>query len=236
MSVEVISRDIMYEGREARVDRVRDISERKKALEEKEQLVKQLSEVTEELSDLNQIASISVNVAQPDMAVEALVKNLVVVSRADAGAVLVRGAGVLSIRSAIGSGDKLWGETIQENDLAFPVSIIQENQPIFVGDVQEESLVLRPLKEAGLRTSVGVPIRYGMDVIGLIFLSWKEKRSKNERDIRLLEIAADRCASAIITSRMSERSREADEMGDALSEINSTLGSMLNIGTQNGAR
>ena len=81
----------------------------------------------------------------------------------------------------------------------------------------------------GARTLLGVPIRYGTDIIGVLHVAWTSPRARNERDIRLLEIMADRCASAIIAANLTAHSKATEDIGNALSEINSELSSALNL-------
>jgi GAF domain-containing protein len=227
--VEIISRDIMYKGSEVRMDRVRDISDKKKAQEDKEMLLKQLTEVSEELSDLTQVATISVNVTQPELAMDGLLRNLAVVTRAEAGMVMVRSGEQLLARAAFGFGERLAPGYIESVSALFPSSVVAENRAQYVDDAQAEPNVSAGLKAMGARTLLGVPIRYGVDIIGVLHVAWTAPRVRNERDTRLLEIVADRCASAIMAANMSEHSRTAEDIGTALSEINSELSSALNL-------
>jgi len=230
VTVEIVSRDIMYRGTEARMDRVRDISERKKAQEDKEQLMKQLADVSEELSDLTSVATISVNVAQPEMAMDALLRNLAVVTRAEAGMVMLRSGDMLTAKAAFGFGDKLVPGYADRSDSSYPGLIVAQNNAQFIEDAQADASVSADIKEMGARSALGVPIRHGADIIGVLHVAWTSPRARNDRDIRLLEIASDRCASAIIAASMSENSKATEDIGNVLSEINSELSSALNLG------
>lgn len=236
LCVEIVSRDIMYRGSEARMDRVKDISERKRVQEEKENLLRQLSDLSEELSDLTQVASLSINVAQPEMAMDALLRNLAVVTRADTGTIMVRSGDQLVARTAFGPGDKVHAGAVEAVCTAYPGSIVTENQVVFVEDIQGEIAVSVALKDAGLCSALGAPIRHGTEVIGVLLLGWTSPRARSDKDVRLMEIVADRCASAIVAAQMSEKSRAADDLGTALSEINSELSTALNLGGMFGAR
>ncbi len=229
LTVEIISRDIMYKGSEVRMDRVRDISEKKKAQEDKEQLMKQLTEVSEELSDLNQVATITVNVAQPELAMDGLLRNLAVVTRAEAGMVMVRSGEQLLVQAAFGFGEKMSTGYVKSVTELFPGSVVAENRALYIEDAQAEAGVSVELKAMGARALLGVPIRYGADIIGVLHVAWTSPRARSERDIRLLEIVADRCASAIMAANMTAHSRATEDIGNALSEINSELSSALNL-------
>jgi PAS domain S-box-containing protein len=232
LTVEIISRDIMYKGVEVRMDRVKDISERKKAQADKELLLKQLAEAREELSDLTQVATVAVNVAQPEMAMDGLLRNLAAITKADSGMAMTCNGEQLIVRAAFGFGERRMAIDYVDVDSVtdlFPRSVVAENRPLYVEDAQAGPDVSAELRARGARTLLGVPIRYGTDIIGVLHVEWNAPRARNERDIRLLEIMADRCASAIIAANMNAHSKATEDIGNALSEINSELSSALNL-------
>jgi hypothetical protein len=81
---------------------------------------------------------------------------------------------------------------------------------------------------------MAVPIRHSANIIGVLQVGWSSAHAQNDREMRLMEIAADRCASAIMVTRVSETSRASEDIGSMLSEINSQLSSSLKFGMQNG--
>jgi PAS domain S-box-containing protein len=229
-SVEIISKEVQYNGGGARAVRVMDISERAKFQEDREQLLKQLASVSEELSGLRQVSGISVNVAQPELAMDSLLRNLTTIVRADSGMVMVREGEKLVPRSTYGAGDKFPSGYSEEVGTSFPGKIVSENQGIFVEDVQSDASISEPLKAAGARSILGVPIRHSANIIGVLQVTWSSHHAQDEKEMRLLEIAADRCASAITASKISESSKASEDIGSVLSEINSQLSSSLNLG------
>lgn len=225
-TVEIVSRDIMYKGKEARMDRVRDITEKRKAQEDKEDLMKQLATVGEELSELNQLSSIAVNSAPPQQTMETLLRNLSQVTRAESAMVMSRTGDALNGRAVYGSEGALPADLTVNIGEEFPGNIVKEDRWVFVEDASSDA-VTGALKEAGMGSLLGVPIRQGSDVIGALYVGWKNQKAMGERDTKIMEMVADRCASALITSDLSERDKADEEIGRSLSEMTSTLSSAL---------
>jgi PAS domain S-box-containing protein len=232
-SVEMTSKEIQYKGAPARMVRVMDMSEKAKFKEDREQLLKQLAGVSEELSALKQISAISVNVAQPELAMDSLLRHLTTAVRAESGMILVRDGDKLVPRAVNGSGDRLPKDYSEEIGTNFPGKVVNENKGFFVEDAQADVGISEPLKVSGARSLMGVPIRHGTNVIGVLQAAWNSPHAQSEREMRLMEIAADRCASAIIASKASETSKASEAIGSALSEINSQISSSLNLGMSN---
>ncbi len=64
-------------------------------------------------------------------------------------------------------------------------------------------------------------------------MAWDSPRNENDRDTKILEMVADRCASALVTQNISERDQADEEVGRSLSEIKNTLSSALKFGDPN---
>ncbi len=232
LTVEIVSRDIMYKGREARVDRVRDISEKRKAQEDKEQLMKQLAAVSEELSELNQVSSIAVNSAAPQPTLDALLRNLAQVTRAEGAMVMSRKGDRLDGRAVYGLGDPVPSSYSEGVGDTFPGCIVKEDRPVFIDSVQSGP-VCEALKGSSANSLLGVPVKQGSDIIGTLFVAWDKARTQSDADVKLLNLVADRCASALITQSLSERDLADEEVNRSLSEIKSTLSSTLRFGDPN---
>jgi transcriptional regulator with GAF, ATPase, and Fis domain len=232
LTVEIVSRDIMYKGKEARMERVRDITEKRKAQEDKENLMKQLSSVSEELSELKQLSSIPVNAAAPQQTLETLLRNLAQVTRAEGAMVMSRKGDDMTGRASYGFGEAVPTNLEVSVGEEFPGNIVKEDRAVFVESVQYGE-VSSALKSSGAKSLLGVPIKQGSDIIGTLFVAWDTPKTENDRDAKLLEVVADRCASALVTQNISERDLADEEVGRSLSEIKSTLSSALRFGDPN---
>lgn len=228
--VEVHVQDVVSHGTPTRVLRIRDISERVRYQADKEQLLRQLAEVSEELSGLKQVSSISVNVAQPDLAMDSLVRQMAMITGADSGVVMERNGDRLAPRSVYGMGDKLPPGYTEDIGSLFPGKLVTTNQDLHIEDVQVDTEVSEVLKATGARTLMGVPIRNGGNIIGVLFLGWGAPRPINDREMGLMEIVADRCASVIMSSNVNEQTRANEDFGSMLSEINNELNTTLKLG------
>lgn len=234
VSVEMLSQDVMHKGAPARAVRILDVSEKAKFQEDREQLLKQLAGVSEELSALRQVSAIPVNVAQPEQAMDTLLRNLATLVRADSGMIMVREGDRLVARSVHGNGDRFPAGYSEDIGEGYPGKVVNDNQEVFVEDVQADASVPEGMRAAGARSLMGVPIRHSSRIIGVLQVAWSQPHSRNDREGRLMEIAADRCASAIMASSISETSKASEDIGSVLSEINSQLSSSLNLGIPNG--
>jgi GAF domain-containing protein len=77
---------------------------------------------------------------------------------------------------------------------------------------------------------MGVPIRNGGNIIGVLFLGWNSPHPRNDREMGLMEIVADRCASVIMSSNVNEQTRANEDLNSMLNEINSELSTTLKLG------
>jgi GAF domain-containing protein len=137
-------------------------------------------------------------------------------------------------RSVHGSGDKFPAGYSEDVGASFPGRVVSENQGVFVDDAQADQSVSEPMRSAGARSLLGVPIRHSANIVGVLQVAWSSPHPQIDREMRLMEIAADRCASAIMASRASESSKASEDIGSMLSEINSQLSSSLKLGMSNG--
>jgi anti-sigma regulatory factor (Ser/Thr protein kinase)/putative methionine-R-sulfoxide reductase with GAF domain len=81
--------------------------------------------------------------------------------------------------------------------LGFAGTVAAKQKPMVIERV-DETTVLNPLLwEAGLRTLLGVPMLIGGRLTGVLHVGSRVRRSFTERDISLLQMAADRLALAI---------------------------------------
>lgn len=222
--------EVSYGEGMARVVRVKDLSERVHFQQDKEQLLKELAEVSEELSGLKQISAISINVAQPELAMETLLRTLVSVTGADGGIVYTREGDRLLPRTVHGLGDRLPQSYTEEVGREFPGNLVSENQEDFVEDAQSGE-VSPSLQATGAKSLMGVPMRDSGNILGALVLGWNVPHLRDEREVGLMEITADRFTSAITSTTKEEKVKEGEDLGSMLSEINSELSSSLKLGS-----
>ncbi len=85
--------------------------------------------------------------------------------------------------------------------------IAAAGRPLILTETADADVILDDLREPG-RSLAGVPLRLGDETIGVLVVSSRE-RTYRERDLLLLELAADRAARAIRQSELYEAARDA---------------------------
>jgi PAS domain S-box-containing protein len=102
----------------------------------------------------------------------------------------------------------------------FAGRVAAENRPIALDDVQHAEVLNPILREKGVRSLLGVPLRVDSTVMGVLHVGTLYIRRFTDSEVRLLQIIADRVAMAISHARLYEEAqrarREAEEAGVAL--------------------
>ena len=93
----------------------------------------------------------------------------------------------------------------------FAGRVAAERRPVVIEDLSRADVVNPILRQAGIRSLVGVPIHVEGRIIGVMHIGTLERRSFTEDDVSLLQLAADRAALAIDNARLSEQ-RAVTEM------------------------
>ncbi|MDI6897628.1 GAF domain-containing sensor histidine kinase [Methanocella conradii] len=87
----------------------------------------------------------------------------------------------------------------------FAGKIAETKEHLYVHDARVDPIVISPyIKSAGIRSMLGVPLLYGGEPVGVLQLGWKGTHPFSEMELKILNVAAERCASAIVISRMCE--------------------------------
>jgi PAS domain S-box-containing protein len=100
--------------------------------------------------------------------------------------------------------------------------IAANREPIIVDDLAEVEVINSILREAGIRSLVGVPLLTGQTP-GVLHAGTLEPRGFTEDDVRLLALVADRIAGALRQAHLAEAARHAQLEAAASLELNATL-------------
>jgi serine phosphatase RsbU (regulator of sigma subunit)/anti-sigma regulatory factor (Ser/Thr protein kinase) len=87
----------------------------------------------------------------------------------------------------------------------FAGRIAAEGRPIVIENVEHAEILNPLLRERGIRSLLGVPLRVEGRVIGVLHVGTLRPRAFGDDDIRLLQLAGDRAALAIDSSQLAER-------------------------------
>jgi serine phosphatase RsbU (regulator of sigma subunit)/anti-sigma regulatory factor (Ser/Thr protein kinase) len=106
----------------------------------------------------------------------------------------------------------------------FAGRVALEGRPIMIEDIDKAEVVNPLLRQKGIRSLLGVPLRVDGRVLGVLHIGTLTPRRFTADDTRLLQLAADRAALAIEAARLSEQRAVTEIMQrsllpEALAEI-----------------
>jgi signal transduction histidine kinase len=112
-----------------------------------------------------------------------------------------------SLSAAMGIGDG-WEEAegfMETIGQGFAGKIAETKEHLYVHDAQLDPIVISPfIKDAGIRSMLGVPLLFGGEPLGVLQAGWKGVHPFSELELKALSLAAERCATAIAVARMCE--------------------------------
>jgi PAS domain S-box-containing protein len=207
----------------------RDLTERKRAEEDRERLVeqerqaRQASEMAlERLRAIQTVTEAALAHLSLDDLLEELLVRLSEALAADTVAVLLltEDGAALTPRAAKGIEEEVAAGIRIPVGKGFAGRIAAERRPIALEDV-EHAHVLNPiLRQKGIRSLLGVPLLVEGRVIGIAHVGSLQPRHFDEEDAGFLQVVADRVALAIDRAREYEAARAArraaEEAGTAL--------------------
>ncbi|HYE75967.1 MAG TPA: PAS domain-containing protein, partial [Blastocatellia bacterium] len=179
--------------------------------QERNKLIAQLKQTNEELQTLLSIADDAMNSPNLDALLQVLLHRLLKIIKADAGAILLYEDDQLYVRASLGFGDDHSGFSIKVGE-GFVGTIAATMRPLYTADAQsDERVVSHFIKQSGIRSMLGVPMKDRGKLIGVIHLDWMTIHPEDEHELRLLEITADRCAMSIVNQGLFESLKKNEE-------------------------
>jgi PAS domain S-box-containing protein len=210
----------------------RDITERRRIEREREQLLKQLSGTNEELTALSHVTSVAISTLDLEDLFTVVLDRIESTMKVDIALAFIVDGDHLVVRAGIDPSERDgYGFRFQIGD-GFAGTVAATRTTRTVRDAQATPEVEVPyLRRRGYRTLVASPMIHNDRLIGVLEVGWLEIRSHTEREIRLLEAMANRCAIAIANAQLYEEMkqlhRELDkrvqERTTALTEANKEL-------------
>lgn len=142
-----------------------------------------------------------------DLLVEVL-ERLRSILHTDTAAVLMRppGADHLVARAACGLEEEVRQGVQIPIGTGFAGWIAARRKPVVLDRVDPTTVANPILWEKGIRHMAGVPLLAGGELIGVVHVGRTEDRGFNQHDVELLELAAERVASAIQARRLAVES------------------------------
>lgn len=189
---------------------LKELADMKKQRSEDNARLEELRQSYRDLEALTRVTDNVIRTLDIREIVDTLLRRLVEVMDADAGTIVVQRDEKMWITASIGVGrEEMPGFSAPAGE-NFAGIVFSTDKPLYVEDAQEDPRITSPfVREHGIRTMLGVPLRYREKAIGALYLLWFEVREENRRDIRLLEVTADRCAMAINNALLFDQVRQA---------------------------
>jgi anti-sigma regulatory factor (Ser/Thr protein kinase)/putative methionine-R-sulfoxide reductase with GAF domain len=113
--------------------------------------------------------------------------------------------GVLLARAARGLEEEVRQGVQVPLARGFAGRVAAEARPIIIEDLDHAEVVNPILRQKGIRSMLGVPLHVDGRVIGVMHIGTLSRRSFDEDDVTLLQLAADRAARRIDDARISEQ-------------------------------
>lgn len=167
------------------------------------EVLAETTRLNEELAALVSVTDCAISTLDLQTLLEVLVERLVKVMKADAGAILLEEHGQLVVRAMRGFGGGA-GELppIPMGD-GFGGRIAASRRPLYIADARSDQRVLGDfLRERGVVSMLGVPLQTRVLFVGVLHVDWCEPHAESASDVHLLQIAAERCATAIVNARL----------------------------------
>lgn len=171
--------------------------------------------LNEELTALLEVTDSALSTLDLDTLLAVLLERLVRVMRADAGAILLVDGQELAVRAIAGFGEVKSSLPRIPAGQGFGGRILATGQPLHIEDARKDPRILGTfLGDHGISSMLGVPLRTKDRLVGVLHVDWRDPHRENATDLRLLETAAERCATAIVNAQLFEELRSAKASGE----------------------
>jgi phosphoserine phosphatase RsbU/P len=164
--------------------------------------------VRERLSNLLAVTDVRLTRLDVDDLLVEVLERLRAILEVDTAAVLLREHSTddyLVARAASGLEEEVRQGVRVPIGAGFAGTIAARKEPVILERVDSTTVANPILWEKGIRRMVGVPLFTGTDVIGVLHVGRLEDQSFNSADVELLQLAAERVATAIQTRQLPSR-------------------------------
>ncbi|MBW4681879.1 MAG: OMS28 family porin [Microcoleus vaginatus WJT46-NPBG5] len=194
------------------ISMITDITARKRLERQQEQLIAQLQRETQELAALSAVTANGISTLNLEELLEVLLRRIVEVMQADTAVFLLKENDHLYVRASIGIEEEVSAGFSVAIGEGFAGTIAATMQPLYIEDAQTEPRVSSQfLKDRGIRTMLGVPLKRNNTLVGVLHVDWLKIHPYNERETHLLEVTGERCAMAISNAQLYEQTKQLQE-------------------------
>ena len=116
-------------------------------------------------------------------------------------------------------------------------TVAATGEPMFIGDTQNDprNLLAQRDREQGIRTYLGLPVRFGSEVVGVLTLNTETSRPWTPDELAFLGSFADVAAVAIGNARLYAAATNQRRRLAALADLTQSLTSTLDRGIADAA-
>src|SRR5437867_1510573 len=177
--------------------------------------------MSSDLAALESITEVALSTLELDELLRRLIERMVEVSGAQAGAILLLEERELVPRASYGLDERIVAAYRVPVGQGFAGQVAQQERTLSTSEAIEEGTDLVPyLKERGIKSMLGVPLKAAGRTIGVAHIDLLEERDFSPREIHRFEVLADRAAIAIAHSQLLQ---ESQERATALEHANARL-------------
>ena len=200
--------------------------------EDRGSLQKQLDSANESLQAVLDIGMSGYDAADAEEQLYEILQTLIDLFKADAAVLHIREGDNLASFMALGTGEEETQRFTVPIGQGFEGKIAETKRHIYVQDAQADPIVINPyVKRAGIHSTLGVPMLYGGEAIGVLHVDWRSTHLFSELELEILQVAAERCSSAIAVGRLCElnldMSRQASMYLDIIEHDLKTLNKIM---------
>jgi GAF domain-containing protein/anti-sigma regulatory factor (Ser/Thr protein kinase) len=147
------------------------------------------------------------HIALDEDVVERLLSRVLTVLDADTAALSISETAKQSVvaRAPDGTAERIERDVELPPGGGFAGLVAERGEPVAVTDVESIDIVSPLLRESLITSLLGVPLTVGGKVLGTLHIGTVGRRTFDESDLSLLELAGERLAVALDRSRMYER-------------------------------
>jgi PAS domain S-box-containing protein len=238
-AVDYITKPFRHEELLARVTthlRLRDLTERLevKVQERTEELLianRQLRRYTDRLEGLQQVGLELAAQLDLDALLHSIVSRAAELGGGNAGGLYLHRPEreVLELVVAVGAGQAFVGSILQPGE-GLSGKVWETDEPLVVADYQSWSGRSTRYDEWELKAVLGVPIRWGQQRLGVLFVWTGTPHVFSPSDTQLLSILATQAAVAIENARLFQAERKQRQLAETLREVAGALNTSLDLG------
>jgi PAS domain S-box-containing protein len=211
-AISVTERD--FTGIKRREDELRASNEELSATEEElkvnlDELTtahKKLARNVEVLNAILRITTSAFKTIELDNLVHNILSTLMEVMKADAAVILLHEGDIERVYAGIGAEEGVRMHEAIPFGKGFAGVIAETKKMLYIEDAKLNPHVYsQTLKKAGVRSMLGVPMIANDNLVGVIHVDWVSFHPFNDMELDILRASAERCAMAIMNSRLYEK-------------------------------